>query len=50
MIAFVWLVLHGSILNMNDPGWWKRIVLNACPMCLVDEKTNHLLLNSQVVK
>lgn len=46
ILAFAWLVLRGSILTMDNLQRHNVIVVNACPLCLANEKTmDHLLLN-----
>lgn len=49
VLVSTWLALHGRILTVDNLCRRNRILVNACPMCLVDEETvGHLLLGSQV--
>lgn len=49
VLAIAWLALHESIVTMDNLRKRKVIVINACSMCLRDEKSvNHLLLNCRV--
>eukprot|EP00268_Persea_americana_P012878 TRINITY_DN15545_c0_g1_i6.p1 TRINITY_DN15545_c0_g1~~TRINITY_DN15545_c0_g1_i6.p1 ORF type:complete len:174 (-),score=24.45 TRINITY_DN15545_c0_g1_i6:44-565(-) len=49
VIAFGWSALLGGILTMDNLQRRRMVVVNACPMCLVDEESiDHLLLNCRV--
>lgn len=48
VIVFGWLVLRGSSLTMDNLWWWKKILVNAFPMCLGNEETVNHLLNCKV--
>lgn len=48
VIVFGWLVLRASILTMDNLWWWKKILVNAFPMCLGNEETVNHLLNCKV--
>lgn len=49
VIAFSWLVQRGGILTMDNLHRRKRILVNACPMCLEDQETDdHILLRCRV--
>lgn len=51
VVAFGWIALCGGILTMNNLSCGKRIMVNACPVCLVDEETvDHLLLRCRDAK
>lgn len=50
VIAFSWLALQTRILTMDNLRRQKIIMVNACPMCLVEEETvDHLLMSCRVV-
>lgn len=50
IIAFGWLALDSGVLTMNLCQQ-KRILINACLMCLADKETkDHLLLRRRVTQ
>lgn len=50
VIAFGWIALRGEILTMDNLHRRKKIIVNACPMCLADEAVDHLLLRCRVAQ
>ena len=51
VILFCWLALHCALLTMENLRRCKKIIVNACPMCLASEETvDHLLLNCKVTQ
>ena len=42
--TFTWLAFRNKLLTMDNLRWRNMIIVNACPLCLVDEESvNHLL-------
>lgn len=51
VLAFGWLVLQGGILTVDNLRCRRKIIMNACPMCLADEETvHHFLLYCSVAQ
>ena len=51
VIVFSWLALWGGVLTMDNLSWHRKIIVNACPVCLVNEESvDHLLLNCKVAQ
>ena len=51
VMVFSWLALRGGILTIDNLRRRRKIIVNACPMCLADEESvEHLLLNCKVAK
>lgn len=51
VVAFGWLALHGGILTMDNLRCRKKIIVNACPMCLEDdESVDHLLIRCKAAR
>eukprot|EP00268_Persea_americana_P063546 TRINITY_DN8252_c0_g1_i2.p1 TRINITY_DN8252_c0_g1~~TRINITY_DN8252_c0_g1_i2.p1 ORF type:complete len:166 (+),score=19.89 TRINITY_DN8252_c0_g1_i2:2499-2996(+) len=44
VVMLNWLALHGGILPMDNLHKCKKIIVNACPMCLAGEQTGDDLL------
>ena len=51
VMVFNWLVLRGGILTKDNLCRHRKIIVNACPMCLADEESiDHLLWNCKVAQ
>lgn len=49
VMAFAWLAVRGAILAMDNLRRRKRIIVNACHMCLAaEESVDYLLLNCKI--